>query len=86
MLIVEGFYSGEGFLFSSLVERDARPCVARVRSVCFERCPASALICVGPGPLGDASGNFSLVVASVDVVSVTETSCMQCILYVVGVK
>ena len=43
---------------------DARPCVERVR---FSRCPASALICIGPGPLGDAPGNFPLVVAFVDV-------------------
>ena len=60
-------YSDEVCIFSSLVERDARPCITRVRSVCFESCPASALKCVGPGPLGDASGSFSLVVASVDV-------------------
>jgi hypothetical protein len=33
--------------------------------------PASALKCIGPGPLGDASGNFSLVVASVNVGFVT---------------
>jgi hypothetical protein len=33
----------------------------------LNRCPASALICNGPGLLGDASGNFSLVVASENV-------------------
>ncbi len=57
-------------LFSCLGGRDARPCVPRVR---FSHCPASALICIGPGPLGDASGNFSLVVAFVNVSFVTAT-------------
>ncbi len=63
----EVVFFGEGCLFSVFGERDARPCVTRVRFVMFERCPASALRCVGPGPLGDASGSFSLVVASANV-------------------
>ncbi len=40
----------------------------------FERCPASALRCVVPGLLGDASGSFSLVLASVNVISVVVVS------------
>ena len=52
----------------------------------FGRCPASALKCFEPGPLGDASGSFSLVVASVDVFSGAENSCALLILCVVGVK
>ena len=79
-------FSGEGCLFSGLVERDARPCVTRVRSVCFERYPASALKCVGPGPLGDASGSISLVVAYVNVVSVAVVSCVRLTLCVAVVK
>ncbi len=75
-----------GVLFSSLIKRDARPCVTRVRSVCFERCPASALQCVGPGPLGDASGSFSLVVASVNVIFVAVVSCVRLTLCVAIVK
>ncbi len=43
---------------------DARLCVARVRN---GRCPASALKYFVPGPLGDASGSVSLVVAYVSV-------------------
>ena len=52
----------------------------------FRRCPASALKCIEPGPLGDASGSFSLVVASVTVITAAETSCLQLILCVVGVR
>ncbi len=77
---------GWGALFSSLGERDARPCVTRMRSVCFERCPASALKRVGPGPLGDASGSISLVVASVNVVSVDVVRCVRLTLCVAVVK
>ena len=55
------------FLFG-LGGRDARPYVPRVRN---GRCPASALECFGPGPLGDASGKFSLVLAFVTVIFVT---------------
>ena len=65
-----GFFSGEVWLFFRFGERDARPCETRVRLVFFMRCPASALKCVGPGPLGDASGSLSLVLASVNVYSV----------------
>ena len=79
-------FIGWGCFISSWGERDARPCSTRVRSVWFERCPASALICVGPGPLGDASGSFSLVLASVDVVSVAETSCVRFTLCAAVVK
>ena len=63
-------------MFSGFGERDARPCVTRVRIVVFVRCPASALKCVGPGPLGDASGSFSLVVASVNVDFVWVSVCI----------
>ncbi len=55
-------------MLSGSRERDTRPCVTRVRSVLFERCPASARICALPGFLGNASGSFSLVMASVDVI------------------
>ena len=57
-----------GFLFSGLGGRAARPCVPRLL---YGRCPASALKRFGPGPLGDASGNFSLVLASMNVIFVT---------------
>ena len=60
-------FSGEVCWLSGFGERDARPCVTRVRFMFILRCPASALRCVGPGPLGDASGKFSLVLASVNV-------------------
>ncbi len=66
-----------GVFISSVGGRVFRPCRTRVRFIISERCPASALKCVGPGPLGDASGRFSLVVAYVDVVSVAVSSCMQ---------
>ena len=59
------------FFFFFLGGRVARPCVARVHSNCLERRPASALICIEPGPLGDASGIFSLVLAFVNVVLLT---------------
>jgi hypothetical protein len=68
--------SGEGCLISDFGERDARPCVTRARSLLFERCPASALRCVVPGPLGDASGSFSLVMASVVVISAAVSDCL----------
>ena len=58
-------FSVEGFCISGSGERDARPYVPGVRN---SRCPASALMCIEPGPLGDASGKFSLVLASVNVV------------------
>ena len=51
-----------GFLFSDFGGRDAMPYIPRVRD---DRCPASALKCCRLGPLGDASGSFSLVLASV---------------------
>ena len=51
-----------GALFSCFGGRDARPYIPRVRD---DRCPASALKCCSPGPLGDASGSFSLVLVSV---------------------
>ena len=60
-------------LFSGLGCRDDRHCVPRVR---FSRCPASALKCIGMGPLGDASGNLSLVVASVNIGCVTIAGAM----------
>ncbi len=63
-------------MFSGLGGQDARPCVTRVRSVILERCPASALKCFEPGPLGDASGSFSFVLASVNVIFVVVSSCM----------
>ncbi len=78
--------SGEICLYSGFGERDARPCVARVRLMLFERCPASALRCVGPGPLGDASGSFSLVVASVSGDSVWFSCCLLLTLWVAVVR
>ena len=59
------FVSVWGFLLSGLGGRDARPSEPRLR---FSRRPASALICFELGPLGDASGHFSLVLASVNFV------------------
>ncbi len=73
----EVVFYGEGCLFSGFGERDARPCVTRVRSVMFERCPASALRCVVPGPLGDASGSFCLAMAFVSVSSDADSSCLR---------
>ncbi len=67
------FVSGLFCFLSSLGGRDARPCVPRVRS---RGCPASALKCLEPGPLGDASESFSLVVAYVSVCSVVVSSCV----------
>ena len=55
------------FLFG-LGGRDARPYVPRVRN---GRCPASAPKCFGPGPLGDASVEMSLVLVYVNVIFVT---------------
>ncbi len=72
----EVVFSDEGCLFSGFGERDARPCVTRVRSMMFERCPASALRCVVPGPLSDASGSFPLVIASVNVSSAVVSNCL----------
>ena len=63
----EALEFGEGCLIFRLGERVAWPCGTRVRVMFFMRCPASALKCVGPGPLGDASGSLSLVLASVNV-------------------
>ena len=57
--------------FSGLGGRDAMLCVPRVRN---GRCPASALKCFEPGPLGDASKNFPLVLASVNAIFVTLAS------------
>ncbi len=54
--------------------------------VFFMRCPASALKCVGPGPLGDASGSLSLVLASVNVYSVWFFSCILLALRAAFVK
>ncbi len=70
----------------SVSGRIFRPCGTRVRSMISERCPASALKCVGPGPLGDASGSFPLEVASMNVVSVVVSSCMLLTLAVAFVK
>jgi hypothetical protein len=67
------FCLGYGILCLGLGGRDARSCVPGVRS---SRCPASALICFESGPLGDASGNFSLVLASVNVVLLTVVGVM----------
>ena len=79
-------FSGEVCWLSGFGERDARPCVTRVRMMFFERCPASALKCVGPGPLGDASGSFSLVVASVIVRFVCLSCCVLPTLWVAVVR
>ena len=81
----EALFSGWNFFISSWGERDARPCRTRVRSVWFECCPASALICVVPGPLGNALGSFSLVVASVNVKFVAIMSFVRFTLCVAGV-
>ncbi len=62
------FFSVLGFWLSGFGGRDASPCEPRARN---GRCPASALKCIEPGPLGDASGKFSLVFASVNVVLLT---------------
>ena len=70
------FFSGEGRVFSGFGERDARPCVTRVRFGISERCPASTLRCVVPGPLGDASGSLSLVMTSVNVDYADVSSCL----------
>ena len=61
----EVLFSFEGLFVSGSGGRDARPCGPMVRN---DLCPASALICIEPGPLGDASGKFSHVLASVNVV------------------
>ena len=64
----EVLFSVKGlFLFGS-GGRDARPCVPRMRN---GRCPASALKCFEPGPKGDASGKFFLVMASVNFIFMT---------------
>ena len=63
-------------MYSGFGERDARPCVTRLRFVIFGRCPASALRCVVPGPLDDASGSFSLVMAFVNVNSAAASNCL----------
>ncbi len=76
MLVVEGFFSGRGCWVSGFGELVARPCVTRVRLLFFTRCPASALRCVGPGPLGDASGSLSLALASVNLSSVCFSFCI----------
>ncbi len=67
------FGSSSVCFLSSLGGRDARTCVPRVHSSCF---PASALICIELGPLGDASGSFSLVFASVNGIVVAVASGM----------
>ncbi len=73
-------------LFSRQGAWDSAPFIPRVRSVFIERCPASALKCVGPGPLCDASGSLSLVVASVNVNSVADSISMLLGLCVAIVK
>ena len=73
-------------MVSSVGGRAFRPCGTRVRSIISERCPASALTCAGPGPLGDASGSFSLLVASINVDFVAVSSCMRLTLAVAFVK
>jgi hypothetical protein len=70
-------------VFSGLGDRVARPCVPKGR---FSRCPTSALKCIGPGPLGDASKNFSLVVAYVNVSFVNVAGVMRMPLCFVFVK
>ncbi len=67
------FVSVWGLLLSGLGCRYARLCKPRVRN---GRCPASALKCFEPGSLGDASGKFSLVLASVSVVLLTDVGVM----------
>ena len=64
-LFSEVLFSFGGLFVSGSGGRDARPCGPRVRNV---RCPASALTCIEPGPLGDASGKLSPVLASVNAV------------------
>ncbi len=64
-------------MLSGSGEWDTRPCVTRVRPVMFERCSASALKCALPGFLGNASGSFSLVMASVDVIFAVVCSCLS---------
>ena len=53
--------------------RDARPYAPRLRN---GRWPASALKCFEPGPLGDASGKFSLVLAYVNIVLLSVSGVM----------
>jgi hypothetical protein len=84
--LFEVLLSGESCIFSGFGERVARPCVTRVRLMFLERCPASALRCVGPGPLGDASGSLSLVLASVNVNSVCISCCILLTLCVAVVR
>jgi len=71
------FFLG-GVLLFDFGGRDARPCIPRVRDV---RCPASAMKCFSPGPLGDASGNFFLVLASVNVFCMTAVGVICAPLY-----
>ena len=66
-------FSVLGFLFYGFGGRDARLCEPKVRNC---RCPASALKCFEPGPLGDALGKFSLVLASVNVFLLTVVGVM----------
>ncbi len=76
--LCQRFWFLVGFAFFRKGAWDSCPCIPRVRSVFIERCPASALKCIGPGPLGDALGSFSLVVASVNVNSVCVSICICC--------
>ncbi len=64
-IFYEVLFSFEGGFVSGSGGRDARPCGPRVRN---GRCPASALTCIEPGPLGYASGKFSPVLASANAV------------------
>ena len=69
----EVLFSVEGFFWSCSGGRDAMPCVPRVRN---GRCPASALKFFEPGSLGDASGNFSLVLAYGNLIFMTVVGVM----------
>ena len=53
----EVLFSVLGVFLSGFGGRGARPCEPKVRN---GRCPASALKCFEPGPLGDALGSFPL--------------------------
>ena len=80
--IVFVFFPSRGLRFLGLNGRDARLYIQRVSLL---RCQVSALRCSGLGPLVDALGRSSRVLAYVNVESVTVCGvvCLsRCIMYV----